>query len=163
MRLILEVLAPGFPRVPVGLELAQFGDNTIGAVDRILAGSHLAHMNRDAAHLDLKPEHADIGPDKHLLFGLRNENRVCLVASQVSHQRAVPGRLLFDHRLDVDRGRRLKADAATADIPIIMLTARRQERDIVGALELGADDYLVKPFIPEELMSRLARLMATRR
>ena len=59
--------------------------------------------------------------------------------------------------------RRLKADPATAAIPVIMLTARRQEQDIVGTLELGADDYLVKPFIPEELMSRLARLVTARR
>ena len=78
-----------------------------------------------------------------------------------------PDAIVLDMMMPVLDGqqvlRRLKADAATADIPIIMLTARRQERDIVGALELGADDYLVKPFIPEELMSRLARLMATRR
>ena len=48
-------------------------------------------------------------------------------------------------------------------IPIVLLTARKLERDIVGALELGANDYLVKPFIPEELMSRLTRLMAAPR
>lgn len=78
-----------------------------------------------------------------------------------------PDAIVLDMMMPVLDGqqvlRRLKADVATADIPIIMLTARRQERDIVGALELGADDYLVKPFIPEELMSRLARLMAPRR
>lgn len=56
--------------------------------------------------------------------------------------------------------RRLRADAATASIPVIMLTARKQEGDIVGALELGANDFVVKPFIPEELMSRLSRLIA---
>lgn len=78
-----------------------------------------------------------------------------------------PDAIVLDMMMPVLDGqqvlRRLKADVATADIPIIMLTARRQERDIVGALELGADDYLVKPFIPEELMSRLGRLMAARR
>ena len=41
-----------------------------------------------------------------------------------------------------------------------MLTARKGEQDIVSALEKGADDYLVKPFIPEELMARLSRLLA---
>ncbi len=78
-----------------------------------------------------------------------------------------PDAIVLDMMMPVLDGQqvlqRLKADPATADIPVIMLTARRQERDIVGALELGADDYLVKPFIPEELMSRLARLVTTRR
>lgn len=58
--------------------------------------------------------------------------------------------------------RRLRSEPATSAIPIIMLTARKQERDIVGALELGANDYLVKPFMPEELIMRLARLLAKR-
>jgi two-component system OmpR family response regulator len=40
-----------------------------------------------------------------------------------------------------------------------MLSARKKERDIVGALELGASDFVVKPFIPEELLARLARLL----
>ncbi|WP_315927839.1 response regulator [Mesorhizobium sp. SP-1A] len=55
---------------------------------------------------------------------------------------------------------RIKNDQRLSDIPIIMLTARKGERDIVSALEKGADDYLVKPFIPEELLARLARLVA---
>ena len=44
--------------------------------------------------------------------------------------------------------------------PDDIVTARKQQHDIVGAFELGASDYLVKPFIPEELMTRLARLFA---
>lgn len=54
---------------------------------------------------------------------------------------------------------RLKQDAATAGIPVIMLTARKQERDIVSALSSGARDYLVKPFMPEELIMRIRNLL----
>jgi CheY-like chemotaxis protein len=56
--------------------------------------------------------------------------------------------------------RRLREQPATANTPVVMLTARRQEQDIVGALTLGANDFIIKPFIPEELLSRLARLLA---
>jgi CheY-like chemotaxis protein len=77
---------------------------------------------------------------------------------------ARPDAILLDAMMPVMDGyevlRRLRADPATASIPIIMLTARKQEGDIVSALELGANDFVVKPFIPEELMSRLARLIA---
>ncbi|HEY8566900.1 MAG TPA: response regulator [Beijerinckiaceae bacterium] len=55
--------------------------------------------------------------------------------------------------------RTLKADPGSSEIPVIMLTARSLESDIVGALQLGASDYLVKPFIPEELAMRVARLL----
>ena len=53
--------------------------------------------------------------------------------------------------------RRLKETDNTKDIPVIMLTARAQETDIVDGLSLGADDYLVKPFIPDELLARIKR------
>ncbi len=49
----------------------------------------------------------------------------------------------------------LKTEPATAQIPIIMLTARGEETDIVKGLELGADDYVTKPFSPKILMARL--------
>ena len=53
----------------------------------------------------------------------------------------------------------LKADAATDQIPILMLSSLKGEKDIVGALSAGAADYLVKPFIPEELVLRVKRLL----
>ena len=53
----------------------------------------------------------------------------------------------------------LRQDAATAAIPIIMLTARGEEADRIRGLELGADDYVVKPFSPKELVARVAALL----
>jgi DNA-binding response OmpR family regulator len=51
-----------------------------------------------------------------------------------------------------------------SDMPIIMLTARREEYDRIAGLEMGADDYVVKPFSPQELVSRVrAVLRRTRR
>jgi DNA-binding response OmpR family regulator len=46
-----------------------------------------------------------------------------------------------------------------SDVPIIMLTARRDEIDRIAGLELGADDYVVKPFSPQELVSRVRAVM----
>jgi DNA-binding response OmpR family regulator len=51
--------------------------------------------------------------------------------------------------------RALRADRATAAVPIIMLTARAEEHDRVLGLELGADDYVAKPFSPNELVARI--------
>jgi CheY-like chemotaxis protein len=59
--------------------------------------------------------------------------------------------------------RKLRESEETRRIPVIILTARRQERDVLDALKLGADDFLTKPFIPEELLSRLALLLARAR
>lgn len=55
--------------------------------------------------------------------------------------------------------RRIREDPVLGDTPVIMLTARRREQDIVDALQIGASDYLVKPFMPEELMARVERLL----
>jgi DNA-binding response OmpR family regulator len=55
--------------------------------------------------------------------------------------------------------RRLKADAATASIPIVMLTAKGEETDVVVGLTLGADDYVTKPFSVKILLARLASVL----
>ncbi len=54
----------------------------------------------------------------------------------------------------------LRRDTATAAIPVIMLTARATEMDRVLGLELGADDYVTKPFSPRELVIRIRKLLA---
>ena len=54
----------------------------------------------------------------------------------------------------------LRLDAATAKIPIVMLTAKAAEIDRVLGLELGADDYLTKPFSPRELLLRVKKILA---
>ena len=58
--------------------------------------------------------------------------------------------------------RRLRSDARSRDIPIIMLTARAQERDKVEGLESGADDYITKPFSPKELLARIKAVLRRR-
>ena len=55
--------------------------------------------------------------------------------------------------------RLLRADRATAAIPIIMVTARADETDRIMGLEIGADDYISKPFSPNELVARIRALM----
>jgi DNA-binding response OmpR family regulator len=55
--------------------------------------------------------------------------------------------------------RQLRRDAATRRLPIIMLTARGEEVDRVVGLELGADDYVVKPFSPRELLARIRAVL----
>ena len=54
----------------------------------------------------------------------------------------------------------LRRDPATASLPILMLTARAAEMDRVIGLELGADDYVTKPFSPRELVLRIRKLLA---
>jgi len=55
--------------------------------------------------------------------------------------------------------RKLKSDVKTERIPIIMLSAKGEETDIVTGLELGADDYVTKPFSPKVLIARIRRLL----
>jgi len=68
--------------------------------------------------------------------------------------------LILDLKLPGENGmdiaRRIRADS---NMPIIMLTGRKEEADRVMALELGADDYLTKPFSPRELLARIRSLL----
>lgn len=74
-----------------------------------------------------------------------------------------PDLILLDWMLPGTSGvvlaKQLRADARTRDIPIIMLTARGEERDKVLGLESGADDYITKPFSPRELMARIRAVL----
>ena len=56
--------------------------------------------------------------------------------------------------------RRLRADAATAALPVVLLTAKSMSADKVVGLTAGADDYIVKPFSPRELASRVSAVLA---
>jgi len=59
----------------------------------------------------------------------------------------------------LDLARRLRREAVTRDLPIIMLTARVEESDKVRGLDAGADDYITKPFSPRELVARVRALL----
>lgn len=59
----------------------------------------------------------------------------------------------------IELARRLKKDDVTCDIPIIMLTAKGEEDNKIQGLEIGADDYITKPFSPRELLARLKAVL----
>jgi DNA-binding response OmpR family regulator len=74
-----------------------------------------------------------------------------------------PDLVLLDLMLPVLNGlevcRRLRQDPATAALPVIMLTAKGEEVDRIVGLELGADDYIAKPFSPKEVVARVRAVM----
>jgi len=78
-------------------------------------------------------------------------------------RRTPPDVLILDRMLPGADGleicRAMRGDPATASIPIIMLTARAEESDRIVGLELGADDYVTKPFSPKELVARVNALL----
>ena len=78
----------------------------------------------------------------------------------------LPGLILLDLMLPGVDGlevcRILKAAAKTRHIPVVMLTAKGEESDVVAGLELGADDYITKPFSPKVLIARMRAVLRRR-
>ena len=78
-------------------------------------------------------------------------------------QEQAPDIVLLDWMVEGISGievcRRLRRLPATANVPIIMLTARGEEEDRIRGLETGADDYVTKPFSPRELVARVAAVL----
>jgi two-component system phosphate regulon response regulator PhoB len=76
---------------------------------------------------------------------------------------ALPDLVVLDWMLPGEPGvalaRRWRTDPRTRDLPIVMLTARGEERDLIAGLDAGADDYLAKPFSPAELLARIRALL----
>jgi DNA-binding response OmpR family regulator len=77
--------------------------------------------------------------------------------------RSPPDLVLMDIMLPYHDGlellERLRAEPAWNATPVLMLTAKAREADIVRALDLGADDYVTKPFQPEEVLARVRRML----
>ena len=78
----------------------------------------------------------------------------------------LPDLVLLDWMLPdmpgIEVAKRLRADARTRELPLIMLTARSSESDKLGGFDAGADDYVTKPFSPRELLARVKALLRRR-
>ncbi|ANX04275.1 phosphate regulon transcriptional regulator PhoB [Immundisolibacter cernigliae] len=103
-----------------------------------------------------------------LTFALSDSGYRCDVATDVRAARSLvadsnPDLIVLDWMLPGQSGiefaRELKRDPGTRDIPVIMLTARTQEADVVTGLDAGADDYIPKPFSPRELAARIKAVL----
>lgn len=106
----------------------------------------------------------EAGIRQMLSFTLAGDGYVCAEAGDTDEaQQALnarrPDLILLDWMLPgisgVDFARRLKRDARTSDIPVILLTAKGEEADKVKGLDSGADDYITKPFSTRELLARV--------
>ena len=103
-----------------------------------------------------------------VLFNLQQAGHRPVVAGSAEQalglmRESLPDMILLDWMLPgmsgVELARRIKADARTRAVPIIMLTARGDEQDKVTGLETGADDYITKPFSPRELNARIKAVL----
>jgi len=101
-------------------------------------------------------------------YSLMKDGYACREAADAEQARAIlneekPDLILLDWMLPgmsgIDYLRRLRNDSGTRDIPIIMLTARGEEADMVRGLDTGADDYITKPFSTRELLARLKAVL----
>jgi two-component system phosphate regulon response regulator PhoB len=106
-----------------------------------------------------------------IAINLRHDgHEVLLAADAVAGQSAVdsvlPDLVILDWMLPgvsgVQLAQRWRRDARTRELPILMLTARSEERDVVDGLDAGADDYLTKPFSTTELLARIRALLRRR-
>ena len=103
-----------------------------------------------------------------VMMALEKEGFKCIEASD-GHKaeslikQTVPDLLLLDWMMPglsgVDFTRKLRRNEQTEHLPIIMLTAKTEEKDLIKGLESGADDYITKPFSPRALIARIQSLL----
>jgi two-component system, OmpR family, phosphate regulon response regulator PhoB len=104
----------------------------------------LVRYNLDAASFDIVST-----PDGEEALVLAEEEKPDLVILD----------WMIENLSGIEVCRRLRRNPATANLPIVMLTARAEEADRIRGLETGADDYLTKPFSPRELVARVRALL----
>ncbi len=113
---------------------------------------------------------ADDDPLLHRVLSFKLAQKQWEVVSAYNGQEAVelarsaqPALIILDGMMPVMDGfaalRELRRDPALASIPVLMLSARNRDADVVSALDEGANDYLTKPFSPAELLARVSRLV----
>jgi two-component system phosphate regulon response regulator PhoB len=104
-------------------------------------------------------------------FNLERDGYQVEVASSVEAaekllRKQLPSLLLLDLMLPGENGftfcRKLRAEARTQALPVIMVTARNEDADIVAGLEVGADDYITKPFSPRVMLARVRAVLRRR-
>jgi DNA-binding response OmpR family regulator len=134
-----------FPRSTmrsVALDDGRLGPSTPAGVRRIL----LAEDDRDLRNLvkrRLETGGFHVTPHQALNTARASHPDLCLLD------------IAMPNGTGLDVLQALRADPQTARMKVIMLTGRAQERDVVRALALGADDYITKPFSPRELLRRV--------
>ncbi len=98
--------------------------------------------------------------------GYAVKSEATLAATRTRLARGLPALLLLDLMLPDGNGldfcRELRRNEATANLPVIMLTARDEDTDVVVGLEVGADDYITKPFSPKILLARVRAVLRRR-
>ena len=101
-------------------------------------------------------------------MALEIEKFKCLEAGNAKDAHAIimdksPDLVLLDWMLPAESGiaflKRLRKDQLTENLLVIMLTAHSGEKNIVRGLQVGADDYIAKPFAPKELIARIRSLL----
>ena len=123
-------------------------------------------MNTRVLIVEDEPEIAEL-----IEYHLEREGLSCEIShtgKQIveSVQKNPPDLLVLDRMLPDTDGieicRSLKADPETRNVPIIMVTARGEDVDVVTGIELGAEDYIVKPFSPKVLVARIMGILRRR-
>lgn len=113
----------------------------------------------------------EAGIQEVLKFNLGHQGHDVIVAPDAEEalgllRGALPDLILLDWMLPgmsgIDLAKRIRGDTRLKGIPIIMLTARTEERDKIQGLDTGADDYITKPFSPRELMARIKAVLRRR-
>ncbi|MFM1902306.1 MAG: DNA-binding response regulator [Planctomycetota bacterium] len=142
----------------------------------------LDHQESDVKQSTSKPRSGQAAREKHRILVVDDEDDLlelvrynltkegyevaCVGSGEealTAARRDPPDLIVLDLMLPAVDGlevcRRLKADARTRDLPIIMLTAKSEERDMIAGLDRGADDYIAKPFSPRVLTARIKALL----
>ncbi|MEN3940440.1 response regulator [Prosthecobacter sp. SYSU 5D2] len=113
---------------------------------------------------------ADDDPLLHRVLGFKLGQQEWQMVSAFDGEEALrlaretrPALIILDGMMPVMDGfatlRELRQDATFAATPVLMLSAKNRDADVVGALDDGANDYLTKPFSPTELLARVAKLV----